>query len=99
MLSWTLSNPHNICYLNSVTSAMLWMQISSGCDPEFAFGKLRAAFQAVLSARVTCIPSLFHWHGLLTGVEFHPSAFMHSGLRPDFFSFNYGTTLKDGELF
>ena len=44
---------------------MLWMQIFSGHDPVLAFGALRMAFQAIISAKVVCVPMLFHWHGVL----------------------------------
>ena len=64
--SWKLSNPNNLCYLNSVVSALLGNFQFSGCDFTVAFGTRRNAFQAILSARVCCVPALFHWHSLLS---------------------------------
>ena len=64
--SWKLSDPNNLCYLNSVVSALLGNFQFSGCDFTVAFGTLRNAFQAILSARVCCVPALFHWHSLLS---------------------------------
>ena len=64
--SWKLSNPNNLCYLNSVVSALLGNFQFSGCDFTVAFGTLRNAFQAILSARVCFVPALFHWHNLLS---------------------------------
>ena len=51
--------------MNSIVSAMIWLQSFSGCEPSLAFGHLRAAFQAILSARDTCLLELFHWHQVL----------------------------------
>ena len=61
-----LSNPHNICYINSFLLLMIWMHRSTGSSAADSFGRLRQAFEALQRMSQACVLSLFHWHPCLS---------------------------------
>ena len=66
--SLILSNPHNVCYINSVVSGLHW--VGQHCQASEVFGSFTSAFRAVTNGtkRNPCyIPSLLPWLPLLRG--------------------------------
>ena len=60
-----LTNPHNICYANSVFQFMIWMAQTSGLKPDFSYGALCLAFQQIPLHRRVYVPDIPHWSRVL----------------------------------
>ena len=63
-----LSNPHNVCYINSVVTGLYW--VSQHCHAADVFGSFTSAYRAITigTKRSPCyIPGLLPWLPLLRG--------------------------------
>ena len=69
-----LRNPTNLCYLNSVVSAWLWLAAKTQGESSTLFGRASAAFQRILASNSTSpyIAGMLAWrHILLTWPQLH----------------------------
>ena len=102
-----LSNPHNVCYINSVVTGLHW--VSQHCQPREVFGSYTVAFQALATGtrRSPCyVPGLLPWLPLLRGWQ--RSATQHdacefmthllSRISPSCFAGQWQSRLNDGDL-